>query len=108
MLSVLYLKSIKRSLAVLCAVSFALNVALPGVAYPQAEIIMPQKGMCYVTWEKETFASEYSDASIAKLADLGVDHISICVTQYQEKYDSTSIIFIILWLVLFCLASPKK
>ena len=91
MLSILSVKKVKRSLAVVCAISFALNVTIPSMAYSQAEIIIPQKGMCYATWEKETFASEYSDASIAKLAELGVDHISICVTQYQEKYDSTSI-----------------
>ncbi|MFH1878418.1 MAG: hypothetical protein ABH883_06400, partial [Candidatus Omnitrophota bacterium] len=44
------------------------------------------------TWDKECFSSKYSDESIEKLAAIGVQYVSICVTHYQEKYDSTEII----------------
>ncbi len=51
-----------------------------------------QKGMCFVTWEKDRFLTAYSDAALKKLTSIGVEYVSICITQYQEKYDSTDII----------------
>ncbi|MFC1548884.1 hypothetical protein ACFL5E_02885 [Candidatus Omnitrophota bacterium] len=50
-----------------------------------------QKGMCYVTWDRHRFASQYSDESIEKLASLGVEYLSICITHYQESFNSTRI-----------------
>jgi hypothetical protein len=91
MLRVLFGGKTTKSLAALCVLSFALNVTVADNACSQAAIVAPQRGMCYVTWEKERFASQYSDASLQRMTELGVDHISICVTQYQEKYNSTSI-----------------
>ena len=60
-------------------------------SYSETPLLLPHKGMCYVTWEKERFASQYSDESLKKLSSLGVEYVSICVTHYQEKYNSTSI-----------------
>ena len=59
--------------------------------HSETGVILPQKGMCYVTWDRDCFASQYSDASLQKLTTLGVEYISICVTQYQEKFNSTKI-----------------
>lgn len=59
--------------------------------FSETTLFLPQKGMCYVTWEKERFASQYSDESLEKLASLGVEYLSICVTLYQEQYNSTEI-----------------
>lgn len=70
---------------------FLASSTLPApVAYGDAVIPM-QKGMCYVTWDKETFNTEYSDMSLQKLAYLGVDYISLVVTQYQDTTTSTEI-----------------
>ena len=53
--------------------------------------LAPQKGMCYITWNKDSFASHYSDRSLEKLASLGVEYLAICPTHYQQKYNSTEI-----------------
>jgi len=50
-----------------------------------------QKGMCFATWEKERYASPYSDQALENLKDLGVEYIQIPVTLYQERYNSTKI-----------------
>ncbi|MDD4957008.1 MAG: hypothetical protein PHH49_04625 [Candidatus Omnitrophica bacterium] len=50
-----------------------------------------QKGICYVTWEKDKFASKYSDQSIEMLKNLGVEYLQINVTWYQQSYNSTRI-----------------
>ena len=76
-------------LVITAVLSMTLLPADPG--HSETGIIMPQKGMCYVTWDKDRFASQYSDASLQKLTTLGVEYISICVTQYQEEYNSTDI-----------------
>ncbi|MFC1479864.1 hypothetical protein ACFL5Y_00230 [Candidatus Omnitrophota bacterium] len=59
--------------------------------HSETGFLLPQKGMCYVTWDKDRFASQYSDQSLEKLSDMGVEYISIIVTQYQEQYNSTKI-----------------
>ncbi|MFC1644254.1 hypothetical protein ACFL5C_02945, partial [Candidatus Omnitrophota bacterium] len=59
--------------------------------HSETGFLLPQKGMCYVTWDKDRFASQYSDQSLEKLANMGVEYISVIVTQYQEKYNSTKI-----------------
>lgn len=51
----------------------------------------PQKGMCYATWSRNAFYSEYSDESLEKLIRLGVDHISISPTIYMNSPYSTDI-----------------
>ena len=81
-----------RALTVTVIITFlSMTFFSPAMVHSQTGIIMPQKGMCYVTWDKNRFASQYSDASLLKLSSLGVEYISICVTQYQEKYNSTKI-----------------
>ena len=60
-------------------------------AHSQAGLMLPQRGMCYATWEKDRFATKYSDGSLRKLVSLGVEYLSISVTRYQEQYNSTEI-----------------
>ncbi|MBU1851368.1 MAG: hypothetical protein KJ995_03070 [Candidatus Omnitrophica bacterium] len=50
-----------------------------------------QKGMCYVTWEKDGFASPYSEKALKVLREMGVEYLQINVTQYQDRYNSTTI-----------------
>ena len=77
---------------ILIAMIFAFSQFSPApLVFSETGLIVPQKGMCYVTWDKERFASQYSDASLQKLASLGVEYLSLCVTQYQEQYNSTKI-----------------
>lgn len=84
--------NLTRTLSLITAISFLLLVFYGTTpSYSQTELLLPQKGMCYVTWDKDRFATRYSDDSLAKLASLGVEYLAICVTQYQEKYNSTEI-----------------
>lgn len=50
-----------------------------------------QKGICYVTWEKERYSSPYSDKSLETLAQTGAEWVGIITTYYQEKYNSKEI-----------------
>jgi len=50
-----------------------------------------QKGICYVTWEKERYSSPYSDKSLEALAQTGAEWVEIITTYYQEKYNSKEI-----------------
>ncbi|GEM_PF-457508 len=50
-----------------------------------------QNGACFTTWEKERFASPGAGQALEMLADMGVDHIQIIVTWYQDSYDSIGI-----------------
>jgi len=50
-----------------------------------------QKGICYVTWDKNSFKSSYSGQALEMLRDLGIDHLQINVTRYQDRFNSTRI-----------------
>lgn len=84
----------KRKISLIVIIFFLTSAVLPfNLSYSEGTAVMPviQKGMCYVTWDKDRFASDYSDESLKKLSDLGVEYLSICITYYQEKYNSTQI-----------------
>jgi len=49
------------------------------------------KGMSYVTWSKDSFASRYSDESLLTMKKCGVESVAIIVTWYQDTFDSTKI-----------------
>ncbi len=57
-------------------------------AKPQLEF---QKGMCYVTWSKNQYASAASDESLAELANTGTEWVAVVVTWYQESCQATKI-----------------
>lgn len=81
-----------RAFSLTITISLLFSTLLPSPAAQSETSMLPlQKGMCYVTWDKERFASQYSDESLKKLSSLGVEYVSICVTHYQEKYNSTDI-----------------
>jgi hypothetical protein len=81
-----------RLLSILVTVTFLSSVILPvRISHSETAMFLPQKGMCYVTWDRERFASRYSDESLEKMASLGVQYISIIITQYQERHNSTDI-----------------
>lgn len=50
-----------------------------------------QKGMCYVTWTAEKYASPSSDESLKEVAATGTKWVSILTTWYQEKCSTASI-----------------
>ena len=50
-----------------------------------------QKGICYATWSKDRFASEYSDKALKMIKAMGVDCLQVNVTQYQQEFNSTEI-----------------
>ena len=87
-------KSLSLNIAIvtLTLVAFVSGLLCPSqVSYSQTGMIVPQKGMCYVTWDKDRFQSKYSDESLEKLSAMGVDYVSIVVTLYQDSHDSTKI-----------------
>ena len=55
-------------------------VIAPGAVYSEISLFAPHKGMCYITWDKNRFASQYSDESLKKLSSMGVEYISVCLT----------------------------
>ncbi len=78
--------------SVLLATVLIMSLLFPPCDLHSETAFLPlQKGVCYVTWDKDRFASEFSDESLKKLASLGVEYISVCATHYQEKYNSTEI-----------------
>jgi hypothetical protein len=50
-----------------------------------------QKGVCYATWSRDRFGSEYSDKAIRLIKGMGVDCLQVNVTQYQQEFNSTEI-----------------
>ncbi len=50
-----------------------------------------QKGICYVTWEKERYSSANSDKSLENLAQTGAQWVQIVTAYYQYKYNSKEI-----------------
>jgi len=72
---------------------FVSMITFVSVSFSFAETISTplHKGICYVSWSKDRYASPYSDESLKKLAEVGASHVAIVVTQYQDKYDSTRI-----------------
>jgi hypothetical protein len=50
-----------------------------------------QKGMTYVTWNKEGYATFASGESLTKLSQIGVQWVALITTWYQDKYNSTAI-----------------
>lgn len=50
-----------------------------------------QKGMCFVTWEKERYSSSHTDNSLEMLAGTGTEWIAIVTTYYQDEYNSQQI-----------------
>ena len=81
-------RCISRALTVI----FSICVIMPAEAgFSQAAFWIPQRGMCYATWDKDRFATPYSDESLEKLKSIGVEYLSISPTYYQEQYNSTKI-----------------
>lgn len=82
-----------------CFKSIMVSILTVGLFLPpycdaqMGETVEPlfQKGMCYVTWDKDKFESNYSDMALKTLKEMGVEYLQIAVTQYQEKIDSTDI-----------------
>jgi len=82
--------------AVISLILVLLSVSIPippvkGLGVSTIQYPLFQKGMCYVTWSKDNFELPSSDRSLKSMADSGVTCVSIVVTWYQEKYNSTEI-----------------
>ncbi|MBL7072596.1 MAG: hypothetical protein ISS33_02300 [Candidatus Omnitrophica bacterium] len=83
-----------RKIIAFCSTLFLILSSITNPAYsfyPAINFLPMQKGMCYAVWEKNQFASHYSDESLKKLTSLGVEYVSICPTHYQEKHNSKKI-----------------
>lgn len=50
-----------------------------------------QRGMCYAAWEKDSYLSKPSDASLEALSAAGAKSVAIVTTWYQRNFDSTHI-----------------
>jgi hypothetical protein len=59
--------------------------------YAKEGLVAKQKGFCYVTWQKDKYASRSTGHILKDLRDIGVDHIQFVVTWYQPKYNSAKI-----------------
>lgn len=89
MISRIFIRAIFIStILVLLSVSIPIT-PVKGIGVATMPYPMFQKGMCYVTWSKDSFELPSSDRSLKSMADAGVKSVSIVVTWYQEKYNST-------------------
>jgi len=81
-----YITAIFGTFLILTALSaiYGLGQARGTIPYP-----MFQKGMNYVTWRQDAFATPKSDESIASMAKIGVNFVAIVTTWYQDAYNST-------------------
>jgi len=58
---------------------------------PQKSKYEFQNGMCYVTWNKDRYLSEGSDASLEEMARTGTEWVALTINWYQDKCYTTSI-----------------
>jgi len=79
--------------AVLAAAALASAESLAETSDVSAKTFVPkwQKGMNYVTWDSERYASADSDASLKELAATGTEWVALIITWYQEKPYTTKI-----------------
>lgn len=75
---------------IIISVLFLLSAVIFIETTPAAEPFF-QKGICYVTWEKERYASAHSDKSLEMLAQTGAEWVQIVTTYYQDNYDTKRI-----------------
>ncbi|MBF0216543.1 MAG: glycoside hydrolase TIM-barrel-like domain-containing protein [Candidatus Omnitrophica bacterium] len=93
------LKITKITVSILTLTVFILSAScIPdSISLAQTELSAPilsmdiQKGMCFVTWDKNSFSSYSTEKALARLKGNGASHVQINVTHYQETYNSTSI-----------------
>jgi glycosyl hydrolase family 113 len=86
--------SIRKFAVTILTLLFVFSISTPEPATAIANILSAiplQKGMCFVTWDKNNFASSLSDKAIDLLSSSGVEYLQINTTWYQDKYDSTKI-----------------
>lgn len=57
-------------------------------SYPE---VCFQKGICYVSWQRDRYLSLHSDESLEQLAQTGADWVAIITTYYQDRFNSKSI-----------------
>lgn len=85
-------KNLIKQLSVFIISTFLFLLFYPPTLSSQVKpVFHVQKGMCYVGWNKDRYASRHSDQSLKKLIDLGVKYVSIVVTQYQDTHNSVTI-----------------
>ncbi|MBI5144417.1 MAG: hypothetical protein HZA30_05055 [Candidatus Omnitrophica bacterium] len=89
------MKSAIQILSYSLILTLSLSSSLAIYANGLNSITMPypvfHKGMSYVTWSKESFASRFSDESLLIMKKCGVESVAIIVTWYQDHYNSTEI-----------------
>lgn len=81
------MKNKKLSILLILAVAALLGymgLSRSGCFAPQS-IYQFQKGMCYVTWSKNAYASNASRESIKVVKDIGATWVAITPTWYQDK-----------------------
>ena len=84
----------KRILCALLILPLMLFAPGPVSANVQSAVIsMPdfQRGMCFVTWDKNQFSSSYSVKALEMLQGMGVEYLQVTITLYQDRYNSTVI-----------------
>lgn len=79
------------SAGIICSFILFLLIGTTAVSLAQSREPSFQKGICFVTWEKERYLSPHSDKSLEKLLHTGAEWVQIVTTYYQEKYNSKEI-----------------
>jgi len=73
--------------------SFTLSFLSASLLMGSAQDFAPsfEKGICYVTWERERYSSPHSDKSLEMLTQTGAEWVEIIPTCYQDKFNSKKI-----------------
>jgi len=66
--------------------------SMPAESKKESPVQCPvfHKGMCYTTWNKDSFAGKNSDESLQSMADTGANCVAIVVTWYQDNFNSVA------------------
>lgn len=83
--------SLMGGLVLLSLACFSVYVSHVGARSEKATRPEFQKGMCYVTWAKERYATSGSDESLREMAKTGAKWVAVTVNWYQDKCYTTAI-----------------
>lgn len=85
------IRKLLTSLVLTLFISSSFSMYASGISSIPLPYPVFQKGMTYVTWNRESFASKFSDESLLNMKNCGVESVAIIATWYQDSFNSTEI-----------------
>lgn len=85
---------IMRSINSLSAISMILAISilpLQGETLSESRYPVFQKGICYASWTRDSYASKRSDESLETISDVGANAVQVVATWYQNDFNDHEI-----------------